>query len=95
MVCEHLANLEQELIARKIPETYRGRPWSRNCREWVYFDCFLDTASIRKRLKLDECVEDHVNHDTKSGVERGLACNVHHDAIVGAYEPSEKRPTIV
>ena len=43
MVCEHLYPLEQALLAAGIAETYRGQPWSRNCREWVYFDADLDT----------------------------------------------------
>ena len=27
--------------------TYRGKAWSDNCREWVYFNCFIDTAAVR------------------------------------------------
>ena len=49
MVCEHLSTLEQLLITRGVAITYRGQAWSMNCREWVYFDCFLDTSAIRKR----------------------------------------------
>ena len=49
MVCEHLRQLEDELIAAGVREKFRGRAWSRNCREWVYFDCYLDRDSIRQR----------------------------------------------
>lgn len=47
MVCEHLAELERELIAAGVPVTFRGQPWTSNCREWVYFACWLDRESIR------------------------------------------------
>ncbi|MFT3785601.1 MAG: hypothetical protein QM770_05480 [Tepidisphaeraceae bacterium] len=94
MVCEHLRALEQELQTRGIAETFRGQAWSRNCREWVYFACYLDAPSIRARLNLPDCVEDHTNDDPRSGQERGLVCSEHHDAIVGRYEPSSAYPTI-
>jgi len=59
MVCEHLQPLEAELQAAGVRETFRGKPWSANCREWVYFDCYLDKTSIRKRMQLAGCVVDH------------------------------------
>jgi hypothetical protein len=68
MLCEHLAPLERELIAARVKETFRGQAWSDNCREWVYFACWLDRGAIRARMTLDPCVQDHV-HD---GQEEGL-----------------------
>ena len=59
MLCEHLAELEQALIAANIPITYRGQPWTSNCREWVYFACWLDRPAIRARSQLADCVHDH------------------------------------
>lgn len=94
MTCDHLRPLEDELLARGIAVTFRGRAWSRNCREWSYFACHLDVGAIRARLDLPACVVDHVNDDSRSGRERGLVCEEHHDAIVGAYEPSDAYPTI-
>jgi hypothetical protein len=93
-MCEHLAQLEAELIARDIPVTFRGQSWSTKCREWVYFTCYLDLAEIRKRLSFAPCVLDHVNADPRSGEERGLVCDEHNDAIMGMPRPSEKYPTI-
>jgi hypothetical protein len=52
MTCEHLRPLEDEIIAAGLPETFRGRPWSENCREWVYFACYFDRESIRKRSRV-------------------------------------------
>ena len=86
MVCAHLRPLEQELIAQGIPETFRGQPWSANCREWVYFDCVLDLAALRKRLALHYCVVEHVNDDPRTGREQGFKCTQHHDGIIGGYE---------
>jgi hypothetical protein len=85
MVCEHLAVLEKELIAAGIPVTYRGKPWTERCREWVYFDCCLDLAALRARLALPACVEDHVHYGTHDGQESGFACSACNDAVMGVH----------
>ena len=82
MVCQHLRELEVAIESAGIAETYRGQPWSKNCREWVYFDCVLDMAAIRSRFELAVCVTQHVNEDPKSGRELGLFCETCHDALV-------------
>jgi hypothetical protein len=83
LVCEHLAPLEEELIKANIKETYRGKAWTKNCREWVYFDCVLDTAALAARFNFPPCVRVHENLDQKSGVERGVACEEGNDGIMG------------
>lgn len=93
-VCEHLSKLENELVERGVRVTSRGAPWSKNCREWVYFACVLDRASLRKRFDFAACVVDHENTDPRSGVERGLVCEEHFDAIMGVLEPSATEPLI-
>jgi hypothetical protein len=85
MLCEHLAPMEAELKARGIGETFRGQAWSDNCREWVYFDCVLDVAGLRRRHSPAPCVVDHENRDPRSGTERGLVCTEHHDGIMGRH----------
>jgi len=92
MVCEHLAPLEQALIDNDIAVTFRGQAWSMNCREWVYFDCFLDVPAIRKRHSLPDCVQDHSHRGTHDGQELGLVCAVCHDGIMGLYEPVAGKP---
>ncbi len=87
-MCEHLQQLESELLARGTPLTFRGQAWSSNCREWAYFTCYLDLDSIRKRLNLAACVVDHENTDSHSGTERGFVCEEHHDGIMGRLEES-------
>jgi hypothetical protein len=59
LVCEHLSELEQRMLATVLRVTFRGQSWSRNCREWVYFDCLLDRAAIRETIELAPCVKDH------------------------------------
>ena len=86
MVCKHLEALEQQLILDGIEETYRGQPWSKNCREWVYFDCLLDLESLRHQFNFPDLVEDHTNDDPRSGLERGFYCSVCHDAIMGRHD---------
>ena len=84
-MCEHLIGLDMDLQAHGFKETYRGQPWSKNCREWVYFDVVLDNTSIRNSLNLPDFVVDHSNDDTKSGLEAGLVCERCHDAVIGAH----------
>ncbi len=87
MVCEHLAAVEQALIASGARITFRGAAWSKNCREWVYFDGFLDTQRIRERFPLAACVRDHTHRGTHDGQEHGLVCEACHDALMGDLEP--------
>ncbi len=93
MVCEHLTGLEQAIASRGLAETYRGRAWSANCREWVYFDAYLDTERIRRSIALPDCVVDHAHRGTHDGQERGFVCTRCHDAIMGHYAPSPAVPT--
>ncbi len=88
MVCEHLRDLENELISSNIRETYRGQAWSRNCREWVYFDVYLDLEKLRKRFRLDKCVKDHEHFGTHDGQESGFICEIHNDAVMGIHKRS-------
>jgi len=93
-MCDHLRVLEQELTALAIPETFRGVAWTANCREWVYFRCYIDLPAVRKRLKLDPCVADHIHDDARSGRERGFVCTEHNDAVIGELGPSCHYPTV-
>jgi hypothetical protein len=84
-MCEHLQPLENYLKAEKIPEIFRGQAWSDNCREWVYFDCVLETESLRSRFHLPSFVVRHENTDERSGTELGLVCTKCKDAIMGLH----------
>ena len=95
MVCEHLKALDDELSAVGIDVIYRDRqPWTRNCRNWTRYACYLDLLGIRARLKLADCVVDHVFKDHWQGDERGFVCDVHHDAVIGDYDKQAGRPAI-
>lgn len=83
MVCPHLAALEAELIAARIPETARGEVWTANCREWVYFDVVLDLEVLAVRFNFDPCVRVHQNLDARSGLESGFYCTNCLDAVMG------------
>jgi hypothetical protein len=96
MICEHLRPLEAELLAAGYRETNRGKPWSSNCREWVYFECYFDKPSIRARLALADCVTDHEHCGTHDGQEAGFVCSQCHDAIMGVHQRhvSAKMPVV-
>lgn len=87
MTCEHLRPLEEAILASEIRETYRGAAWSQNCREWVYFDCFLDLLAVRDVIELADCVIEHAHRGTHDGQERGFVCTICNDAIMGRYSP--------
>ena len=86
MICEHLKLLENDLVAAGVRETYRGQAWTHNCREWVYFDCYLDRDSIRKRLDLPDVVQDREHCGTHDGQESGFYCTQCHDGIMGVHK---------
>ena len=92
MVCEHLRPLEEALIAAGIPETYRGQAWSKNCREWVYFECVLNRASLRKRFNLPDCVVDHEHLGTHDGQEAGFVCETCKDGVMGRHPRDPVEP---
>ena len=85
MMCEHLIGLETELKEKGIKETFRGKAWSENCHEWVYYDCVLNLEKIMKKYNFPDFVKIHVNADNKSGMESGLYCEVCKDAIIGLH----------
>jgi hypothetical protein len=86
MVCPHLSSLEHALIASGARETYRGQAWSKNCREWVYFDVRLDLDALASRFGLLAPVGVHENTDPRSGLERGFVCSECNDAVMGRLE---------
>lgn len=92
MTCEHLRALEDAIIAAGIKETFRGQPWSKNCREWVYFDCYIDAAGVRRHFALADCVKEHSHRGTHDGQESGFVCSLCHDGIIGEYEPRTGLP---
>lgn len=84
-VCEHLKPLEDELLAIGFKELARGQVWSKNCREWVYFDCTLDVPALLERFAFPPCVEAHEHLGTHDGSEYGLYCAACHDGIMGYH----------
>ena len=85
---------ERELISAGIKETFRGKAWSKNAREWVYFDCVLELESIKNRINLDPCVRVHQHYGTHDGQESGFVCTTCWDAIMGAHPDSKNNTTV-
>jgi hypothetical protein len=90
-LCEHLRPVGEHLRASGASVTSAGRPWSRNCRYWVYFNVVLDVDALRRRFALPESVEVSRNDDPRSGLELGLVCSADHDAVMGVH-PSAAKP---
>lgn len=92
VVCSHLSELEAALIQSGAKETCRGQVWSKNCREWVYFDVALDLARVRETFRLDPSVEVHENRDPRSGLEAGFVCRDCQDAVMGVPTAARQFP---
>jgi len=84
-MCEHLAPLEAALLAAGMRVTFRGKAWSDNCREWVYFDCLLDRTALRRRFPFPPSVTDHERLGTHDGQEAGFVCTACKDAVMGLH----------
>ena len=69
-----------------MKETFRGQAWSNNCREWVYFNCYIDREAVRRAFQLAPCIAEHVHRGTHDGEESGFVCSACNDALIGAYE---------
>jgi hypothetical protein len=88
MTCEHLIQLERELLDRGFVETFRGQAWSDNVREWVYFDVCFDRPAVRERFQFAPCVRDHEHYGTHDGQEAGFECAIHQDGVMGIHPKS-------
>ena len=84
-MCEHLVRLDDELKNKGIQETFRGKAWSENCREWVYYDCVLSLDKLKKRFNFPDFVKVHINDDNKSGMESGFYCELCKDGVIGIH----------
>lgn len=86
-MCVHLKPVEDYLKSEGFSEVYRGQVWSKNCREWVYFNTVLHPQELIEKFKLDSTIVIHDYQDMKVGSELGLVCTLCHDAIMG-YHPN-------
>jgi hypothetical protein len=84
-ICEHLGPVLDDALAQGAKITFAGQPWSSNCRLWVYLDVQLDVVALQTRFKLPPEVTVHTHRGTHDGMEHGLVCTQHQDAIMGFH----------
>jgi len=85
-VCAHLRPVQDYVRSRGIRVLDVTTPWSKNCRNWVYFDrVVLDVDSLKSRFNLPACVVVHSHRGTHDGAEHGLVCQADHDALMGSH----------
>jgi hypothetical protein len=84
-MCEHLLPLDEALQAAGIKETFRGQAWTKNCREWVYYDCVLPMDQLRRAFSFGDHIKIHVNLDQRSGTEAGFVCTICNDGVMGLH----------
>jgi hypothetical protein len=56
-MCKHLTELDNYIKNKGIKELFRGKAWSENCNEWVYYDCIIDIIKIKEKIVFDNCVK--------------------------------------
>ena len=88
MLCRHLQALESDLLQAGFRETARGQVWTKNCREWVYFECLLDREKLEARYAFADCIAWHEHRGTHDGNEAGFECTQCQDAVMGRH-PSD------
>jgi hypothetical protein len=85
-VCEHLRPVLDYIRSEGVRVLDVCTPWSRNCRNWVYFDnIVLDPESLKTRFQLPDFVTVHSHRGTVDGAEQGLVCSIDHDALMGLH----------
>ena len=92
-LCEHLRQAESYIRDKGGRVVSVGRPWSANCRTWVYFDTMLDPESLISGLHLDACVQVHDHRGTHDGSERGIVCTIHNDGVMGPHPEDASNAT--
>jgi hypothetical protein len=78
-----------------VPAIWQGRPWSANCREWIYYNCLFDPQALKQRLSLCEHIIVHEYNDVKVAAERGLFCPQCNDAVMGKHPANIAADTII
>jgi hypothetical protein len=89
-VCGHLRELDNYIKSKNVKELFRGKAWSENCNEWVYYDCILNIEKLRRKFSFADCVKTHEYYDMKTANESGFYCNTCKDGIMGFASINEK-----
>ena len=88
-MCEHLMELDRYIKNKGIKEIFRGKAWSENCNEWVYYDCIMNIKKLKEKFIFDNCITIHEYFDIKSANELGFFCNKCKDGIMGFIPNNE------
>jgi hypothetical protein len=85
-LCPHLQPVLEYIRSQGVHIFDVCTPWSRNCRNWVYFEnIVLDADALKLRFSHPDCVVVHSHRGTHEGSEHGLVCQLDHDALMGSH----------
>jgi hypothetical protein len=70
-----LEALDNYVRNKNVKELFRGNAWSKNCREWVYYDCVLNVKKLKEKFSFNNCVIIREYNDIKVANELGFFCN--------------------
>jgi hypothetical protein len=88
-MCRHLIKLDDYIKNNCVKELFRGKAWSKNCNEWVYYDCIINIDKIKQKMGFDDCVKIHEYNDFRIANELGFYCNICKDGIMG-FSPNNE-----
>ena len=88
-MCKHLIEIDNYIRNMGIEELFRGKAWSENCNEWVYYNCIIDIKKLKEKFILNNCVTIHEYNDSKVANELGFICNNCKDGIMG-FSPNNE-----
>lgn len=94
--CEHLKILEKYLRDKNIPIEYEGVWWGGSSQTYsIYFDCYLDEKSLRRKFKLGKEVVYYEYDGRAAGQEAGFMCSICKCCIAGNHKLYSENKIIV
>jgi len=83
MVCQHLELLVIDIKNQQFTEIPEDQHETNDDVHWVYFDCYLDRKSIRRKWDFPDFVEDYIDQSPEGIPAEGLICEECGCGIIG------------
>lgn len=86
MICRHLEQLFMDIKSQGISENHDDQNKIEFSHESIWFNCYLDRKSIRKKHNFPDFVTDYVFPETDGMPKEGLICIQCSQAIIGLHK---------
>ena len=95
MICDHLRPLEERILSRGFVESARSTLRLHNRREWVTYNCDARVIAKLEGINIPPCVKHYEHSDPHRGLESGLVCDEHHDALISGVLGGRAEPAFM